>query len=84
MKMASFVAGATIGLVAGLLLAPKKGEDLREELADNAKKLKDKLYKMTGQASEDLADLKEILDKKVEGLSDDIRYRLLTVLNEAV
>lgn len=84
MTKTSFLAGAALGLVAGLLLAPKKGEDLREELADNAKKLKDKLYKMTGEAGSELDDLKEMLEKKIEGLSDDMRYRLLTVLSEAV
>lgn len=29
-----FVLGATLGMVAGMLLAPKSGEDLREDLTD--------------------------------------------------
>ena len=84
MKKTSFLAGAAIGLVAGLLLAPKKGEEMREELADNAKRIKGKLYKMAGQAGNELADLQEMLEDKVEGLSEDMRHRLLTVLSEAV
>ena len=84
MKTSSFLTGAAIGLVAGLLLAPQKGEDLREELADNAKKLKDTLSKMAGNASHELADLQEMLEDKVEGLNEDVRHRLLTVLNETI
>ena len=82
MKNTSFLAGALIGLVAGMLLAPKKGEDLREDIADNAKKLKGKLYKMAGKAGNELDDLKDLLADKVDGLNEDVRYRLLTVLNE--
>ena len=84
MNKTSFLTGAIIGLAAGLLLAPQKGEDLREEIADNAKKLKGKLSKMAGNASNELADLQEMLEDKVEGLSEEVRHRLLTVLNEAV
>ena len=84
MKKTSFLTGALIGLAAGLLLAPQKGEDLREEIADNAKKLKGKLSKMAGNASNELADLQEMLEDKVEGLSEDVRHRLLTVLNDAI
>ncbi len=84
MKKTSFLTGAVLGLVAGLLLAPKKGEDLREEIADNAIKLKGKLYKIAGKADNELADLKEMLEDKVDGLSEDMRHRLLTVLSEAV
>jgi gas vesicle protein len=30
----AFILGASVGVVAGMLLAPKSGEDLREDLAD--------------------------------------------------
>ena len=30
----AFLVGASLGVVAGMLLAPKSGEDLREDLAD--------------------------------------------------
>lgn len=30
----AFVVGATLGVVAGMLLAPKSGEELREDLTD--------------------------------------------------
>jgi len=38
MSKTSFITGAFLGLAAGLLLAPQKGEDLREDLTDKAKK----------------------------------------------
>ena len=72
-----------MGIVAGLLLAPQKGEELREDIADNAKKLKKNLYKMAGKGAAELADLKDLLSEEVDGLSESMRHRLLTMLNEA-
>ncbi len=83
MSKTSFISGALLGVAAGLLLAPQKGEDLREDIADNAKKMKKNLYKMAGKGAAELADLKDILSDEVEGLSESMRHRLLTVLNEA-
>ncbi|MCW3122708.1 MAG: YtxH protein [Flavipsychrobacter sp.] len=82
MSTSKFFAGALVGLVAGLLLAPEKGEDLRNDIADSAEKWKKKLYKVTGQASTELSDLKAILEDEISGLNEDVRHRLLTILNE--
>jgi gas vesicle protein len=83
MSTTKFFAGALVGLVAGLLLAPQKGEDLREELVDTADKWKKKLDKITGKASNELNDLREILEDEVSGLADDARLRILSILREA-
>ena len=40
--LSGLVTGLLFGAVAGLLLAPKKGQDLRSELADEAATLKDR------------------------------------------
>jgi len=82
MSTSKFFAGALVGVVAGLLLAPEKGEDLRNDIADSAEKWKKKFYRATGQTSAELSDLKDILADEVNGLSDDVRSRLLTILNE--
>ena len=82
MSKTIFLSGILLGVTAGLLLAPQTGEDLREDIADNAKKLKKNLYKMAGKGSAELADLKDLLSEEVEGLSENMRHRLLTVLNE--
>ena len=38
-----FVGGAVIGAVAGILLAPKSGEETRKEIKDYASKVKDEV-----------------------------------------
>lgn len=83
MSTSKFLAGAIVGLVAGLLLAPQKGEDLRNDIADSADKLKRKLDRLTGKAGAELSDLQAILEDEVSGLSEDVRYRIRTILNES-
>jgi len=83
MSTSRFVAGALIGLVAGLLLAPEKGEDMREELAETAQKWKKKLERLAGKVGPELEDLKNMLGEQIEGLNDDVRSRILTILNES-
>ncbi len=82
MSTSKFFAGALVGLVAGLLLAPEKGEDLRNDIADSAEKLKKKLSRIAGKTSMELSDLRDILEDEVNGLSEDVRYRLLSILDE--
>ena len=77
-----FLVGALAGLVAGLLLAPKKGEDLRNDIADTADEWKRKLQKMSGNAGAELSDLRAILEDEISGLNDDVRNRMLTILDE--
>jgi gas vesicle protein len=82
MSTTRFLTGALVGLVTGMLVAPKKGEELREDIADNAGKLKKKIQKVAGKAGTELNDLRTILEDEVSGLSDDVRGRMLTMLNE--
>ncbi len=83
MSTSKFIAGALVGLVAGLLLAPQKGEDLRNDLADSAEKWKRKFYRIAGKTGAELSDLREMLEDEVSGLNDDVRHRILTILNES-
>lgn len=83
MSTTKFFAGALVGLVAGLLLAPQKGEELREDLMDTADTLKKKFNRMTGRAASEINDLREILEDEVHGLNSDVRRRILTILDEA-
>ncbi|HYD20100.1 MAG TPA: YtxH domain-containing protein [Flavipsychrobacter sp.] len=81
--MNRFLTGALLGLVAGLLIAPQKGEDLREDIVDAADRWKDKFNRMVGRAETNLEDLKGLLDREVDGLSEDVRHRILTIIDEA-
>ena len=74
--------GALLGLAVGLLVAPEKGEDTRDSLADNYEKLKDKFLRLTGRAGARMDDLRALLGKEVEGISDDVRARINTILDE--
>lgn len=82
MSISRFFAGALLGVAAGMLLAPKRGKELRDDLADNAAKFKRGLNKLTGRSGPELNDLRNILEDEVNGLSDDVRYRLLSILDE--
>jgi gas vesicle protein len=81
--MNKFLTGALLGLVAGLLIAPQRGEELREDIADTADKWKEKFNRMIGRAETNLDDLKGLLDSNIAGLSDDVRHRILTIIDEA-
>jgi len=76
------MAGAIIGLVTGLLIAPKRGEELREDIADTAEKWTDKFNRMVGKTGAQLEDLKNLLGREIDGLSDDVRHRIMTILDE--
>ncbi len=81
--MSKFLAGALVGLVAGLLLAPDKGENTRENLANSAERIRERVNSLLGRTSSHLDDLRAYLDRDISGLSDDVRNRILTILDEA-
>jgi len=84
MSTSNFVAGALVGLLVGLLVAPEKGEDLRDDIADTADKWKKRIYKLTGKANKELSDLRKSLENEIDGMSEDVRRRILTILDESV
>ncbi len=81
--MNKFMAGALVGFAVGILIAPEKGKDLREDLMDEAAKWQKRLGKLIGKANANLDDLKLFLDKNIDGLSDDVKRRILVLLDEA-
>lgn len=81
--MSKFLAGALVGLVAGLLLAPDKGENTRENLASSAERWRDRFNQLVGRSSAQVDDLRAYLDQDFNGLSNDVKNRILTILDEA-
>ncbi len=81
--MSKFMAGVMLGVVAGLLLAPEKGSDTREHIAETAEKWKEKWNRLVGNAGMELEDLKRVFEQEISGLSDDVRSRILTILEES-
>lgn len=81
--MSKFLAGALVGLVAGLLLAPDKGENTRDILASSAEKWRDRFNQLVGRSGAQVDDLRAYLDQDFNGLSNDVKNRILTILDEA-
>ena len=74
---------AAAGVVVCLLVAPKKGEELRNDITDTAGKLKNQLGRLVGRANGRLEDFKTYLDKHVDGLSDDVKRKVIEVIDNA-
>ena len=64
------LAGVSLGAVAGLLLAPEKGEKTREKIAGKAgdlkKEIEEKSAELKKEISKRSAELKKELDEQVE------------------
>ena len=80
MIASNLVAGAILGGIAGLLLAPSSGEELRKELSDSYDNIREKTEKLlkdlnkkghsaASHASENIDEWKKSLQSLLEGLS---------------
>lgn len=87
MSLQKIIVAATAGLVAGavigVLTAPASGKETRENIAKGAEDLKKKIRKLRGQAVDELDELKDLFETEVEGLQDDVRERVLALINKA-
>lgn len=66
MKIGRFIAGIGIGAVIGMLLAPKKGSELRGDLKAKSQELYDKAQNMTKE------DVEALVNKTIEEIKDAI------------
>lgn len=76
------VAGVVAGAVAGVLLAPQSGEETRQQIADTSDSVKRKIHKWTSNSLEELQDLKNVFSEEIVGLKDDVRQRVLKLIDE--
>lgn len=60
MKLGKFIAGLGIGAAVGMLFAPKKGSELRDELKEKGTKAYDSAKNMTKE------DVQALLDKSID------------------
>jgi gas vesicle protein len=63
--LAGVICGAAIGAAVGLLLATKPGEELREQIADSARRFRRKVSDTYGQAADGVND---VLDRSREAV----------------
>ncbi len=64
-NLALFFLGTTVGSLAGIMFAQKKGEDLRRDLTDKAVDLKEKTSELIQNRQEIIDIVKEVIDKNL-------------------
>ena len=74
--ISGLVAGLAIGLITGTLLS----DETRQKITDSADSLKKKFMSLTGKTSNELDELSEIFETEIEGLGDDVRERVLKLI----
>ena len=77
MKIGKFIAGVGIGTVIGILLAPKKGSELRQDLKDKSQELYDKAQNMTKE------DIETLVNNTIEEIKQAIEEFDLDEFKEA-
>ncbi len=82
MKTGTMVALAAAGVAVGLLFGTKKGAAIRGDIADKASDLKHRLGRASRNAMDEVADLKDAVSRKVKGLEDSARKRIVEALDE--
>ena len=76
--IAGFIVGGAIGAVAGILLAPKSGEETRKIIADNAKDMARRADETAKQIQSKADDALSELQKK----GDEIKNKLQDLMNK--
>jgi gas vesicle protein len=75
--------GIAAGLVTGILLAPDKGSNTRRKITEGASQLGSKFQFMKHNAGKELTELKEVFSENIAGLKDDVRERVLKLIDES-
>ncbi|HEY4155265.1 MAG TPA: YtxH domain-containing protein [Puia sp.] len=68
------------GIVIGLLIAPAKGSETRQKIADSADQIREKIRKIRGTTNQELEELHEVFEHEIDGLREDIRVKVLRLI----
>jgi gas vesicle protein len=74
------LSGLVAGVAIGLLTAPAKGSETRDKIADTAGSIKRKIRRMRNQTMNELDELHDIFEHETDGLKDDVRERILKLI----
>ncbi|MBS1606829.1 MAG: YtxH domain-containing protein [Bacteroidetes bacterium] len=77
------LAGLAAGVAIGVLVAPAEGAETRQRISDTADSFKRKLRRLRGMTLDELDELKDIFEKETDGMRDDVRDRVLTLIRAA-
>jgi gas vesicle protein len=87
MSVKALLSAVAAGIAMGMLMAPEKGTDTRKKLGEGLDKLKDKWEELKAVvkdlSAEDLKELRDIFKKNVDGLSDDVRQKILKIIESS-
>lgn len=76
--LAGFIVGGAIGAVAGILLAPKSGEETRQMIADGAKDMMKRADETVKEIQSKADDVVSDMQKK----GDEIKEKLQNLINQ--
>jgi len=65
------IAAATAGVIIGMLIAPEKGEDLRQNIKDTVSDWAKKLNNLASEGKDQLKNLKSTLSESVNEIKPD-------------
>jgi gas vesicle protein len=77
------LSGLVAGVALGMLIAPDKGSETRAKISDKAQSFRKKLRNLRGTAVDELDELRDLFEHEVSGLQDDVRERVLNLINTA-
>lgn len=69
----TFVAGAAVGALLGVLFAPAKGSETREKLQNAGSKLNKNIKDVVARRKEQINAIKESIKEKMEDMEDKIK-----------
>lgn len=75
--------GLAAGVAIGMLFAPAEGSETRQRISDTADSLKRKLRQLRGITADELDELKDIFERETDGLREDVRSRILSLIKAA-
>jgi gas vesicle protein len=77
------LSGLVAGVAIGILVAPAEGSETRQRITETADTLKRKLRRLRGITSDELDELNTIFERETDGLKEDVRTRVLTLIRAA-
>jgi len=75
--------GLAAGLAIGILIAPESGTETRRKLTDKADDLKNRVRRFKHTGAQELEELSTIFGQEVHGLQEDVRRRVLDLIQAA-
>lgn len=77
------MAGIATGVLIGLLCAPDSGEETRKKIKNTAENWRYRISRLLGRGADNLTELRHIFEHEATGIKDDVRERVLRLIDES-